>query len=40
MNERTNGLTDIRITIYPGNIVCGGYNEVFTFKGHGLFVQL
>ena len=26
-NERTNERTDIRITIYPPNFVCGGYNK-------------
>ena len=30
-NEPTNGRTDIRITIYPRNFVCGGYNKI-TFK--------
>ena len=26
--ERTNERTDIRITIYPRNFVCGGYNDM------------
>ena len=25
---RTDGRTDIRITIYPRNFVCGGYNKI------------
>ena len=27
-DERTNERTDIRITIYPRNFVCGGYNNI------------
>ena len=28
LNERTDKRTDIRITIYPRNFVCGGYKKL------------
>ena len=37
---RTNERTDIRITIYPHNFVCGGYNNTINLKSYQIIVSI